>query len=90
MQVTFDKTYRLFYLHSIRLLYSSKEPVSLFVFEDATTHGYGLSAGPLNYEGTKFVLKRLAKFHAASVYLDREVWKKKAFFDKILLCVVVY
>lgn len=61
----------------IRLLYSSKEPVPLFVFEDATTQGFGLSAGPLNYEGTKFVVSRLAKFHAASIFLDREVTFEK-------------
>jgi hypothetical protein len=58
---------------SIRLLYSAKEPEPLFVFEDATTQGYGLSAGPLNFEGTKFVVTRLAKFHAASIYLDKDV-----------------
>lgn len=61
--------------HTIRLLFSSKEPEPLFVFEDATTLGFGLSAGPLNLEGTKFVITRLAKFHAASIYLDREVSK---------------
>lgn len=60
---------------SIRLLFSSKEPEPLFVFEDATTLGFGLSASPLNFEGTKFVVTRLAKFHAASIYLDREVSK---------------
>lgn len=58
---------------TIRLLFSSKEPEPLFVFEDATTLGFGLSASPLNFEGTKFVVTRLAKFHAASIYLDREV-----------------
>lgn len=61
------------FFFTIRLLYSAKEPEPLFVFEDATTQGYGLSAGPLNYEGTKFVVTRLAKFHAASIYLDKDV-----------------
>ncbi|CRL06669.1 CLUMA_CG019570, isoform A [Clunio marinus] len=55
-----------------RLLYSVKEPVPVLVFEDATTNGYGLSSGPLNFEGTKFVATKLAKFHAASVYLNHD------------------
>lgn len=61
------------FLSLIRLLYSAKEPEPLFVFEDATTQGYGLSAAPLSYEETLFVMTRLAKFHAASVFLDRDV-----------------
>jgi hypothetical protein len=69
--------------HSIRLLFSSKDPEPLFVFEDATTLGYGLSAGPLNFEGTKFVVARLAKFHAASLYLDRDVSEKLLFYDNL-------
>lgn len=36
-------------------------------------HGYGLSSGRLNLDSTKFVASKLAKFHAASLYLDREV-----------------
>lgn len=57
----------------IRLLYSVKVPVPVLVFEDATKQGYGLSSGPLNIDGVKFVASKLAKFHAASVYLDRDV-----------------
>ncbi|KAG5678235.1 hypothetical protein PVAND_007927 [Polypedilum vanderplanki] len=57
---------------SPRLLFSSKEPEPVLVFEDATVNGYGISAGPLNLEGTKFVVTKLAKFHAASIYLDRD------------------
>lgn len=47
----------------------------MLVFEDVTMHGYGLSSGPLNVDGTKFVAGKLAKFHAASLYLDRDVNK---------------
>lgn len=43
------------------------------VISDASMHGYGLSSGRLNIDGTKFVASKLAKFHAASLYLDREV-----------------
>lgn len=57
----------------IRLLFSVKEPEPVLVFEDATSHGYGVSAGHLNYEGAKFVAGKLAKFHAASLYLERDV-----------------
>ena len=58
----------------------------LFVFEDVSTHGYGLSAGLLDYEGTKFVVTRIAKFHAASVFLDREV-QKYLLFQLLFSCV---
>jgi Ecdysteroid kinase-like family len=37
-------------------------------------HGYGVSSGRLNIDGTKFVASKLAKFHAASLYLDSEVF----------------
>lgn len=49
------------------------------MFEDVTLHGYGLSSGPLNVDGAKFVAGKLAKFHAASVYLDRDVRFEKPF-----------
>lgn len=55
-----------------RLLFSAKEPVPLLVLEDATTHGYGLASGLPGLEGTKFVASKLAKFHAASLYLDQD------------------
>lgn len=58
---------------SIRLLYSAKEPVSVLVFEDMTMHGYGVSSGTLNFEGVKFVAKKLAKFHATSFYMGKQV-----------------
>lgn len=57
----------------IRLVYSAKEPELVLVFQDVTVDGYGLSSGPLNLDGTKFVAAKLAKFHAASLYLDRDV-----------------
>jgi hypothetical protein len=42
-------------------------------FSDVSMLGYGLSSGRLNLDSTKFVASKLAKFHAASLYLDREV-----------------
>lgn len=70
-QVTLQFCYHFHLL--IRLLFSAKEPEPVLVFEDVTMHGYGLSSGPLNIDGTKFVAGKLAKFHAASLYLDRDV-----------------
>lgn len=46
-------------------------------------HGYGLSSGRLNVDGVKFVASKLAKFHAASLYLDRDVIFLKTFGEKI-------
>lgn len=63
----------LFIFFLIRLLYSVKEPVPVLVFEDAAVNGYGVSSGPLHLDGTKFVASKLAKFHAASVYLNHDV-----------------
>lgn len=62
-------------LFLIRLMYSAKEPVNVLVFEDMTMHGYGLSSGPLNFDSVKFVATKLAKFHAASLYLGKDVRK---------------
>ncbi|CAO1335686.1 unnamed protein product [Diamesa hyperborea] len=55
-----------------RLLYSAKEPVSVLVLEDVTMNGYGLSLEPLNYEETLFVTSKIAKWHAASMFMDRD------------------
>lgn len=57
----------------IRLVYSAKEPLSVLVFEDMTMHGYGLSSGTLDLDGTKFVAAKLAKFHATSFYMGFDV-----------------
>lgn len=45
----------------------------MLVLEDVTTNGYELSVGPLNYEETKCVASKLAKWHAASMFMDRDV-----------------
>jgi hypothetical protein len=58
---------------TIRLLYSAKEPVNVLVFEDMTMHGYGVSSGTLNFESTKFVAAKLAKFHATSFHMGKHV-----------------
>lgn len=76
MQFPHRVTLQLSYLFSsplIRLLFSAKEPEPVLVFEDVAMHGYGVSSEPLNIDGTKFVASKLAKFHAASLYLDRDV-----------------
>lgn len=78
----------LFWFVLIRLLYSVKEPEPVLVFEDVTMSGYGLSSGPLNVDGTKFVAAKLAKFHAASLFLDHEVGMFS--FDKKQSCKRVF
>lgn len=45
----------------------------MLVFEDMTMHGYGLSSGTLNLDGTMFVAAKLAKFHATSFYMGNDV-----------------
>ncbi|XP_070509699.1 uncharacterized protein [Chironomus tepperi] len=56
-----------------KLLYSSKDPVPVLVLEDVSMNGYENSSGPLDLDGTKCVAAKLAKFHAASIYIDRDV-----------------
>ncbi|KAL7047622.1 hypothetical protein ACKWTF_003058 [Chironomus riparius] len=55
-----------------KLLYSSKDPVPLLVLEDVTMNGYDNTTGPLDLFGIKCVTSKLAKFHAASIYIDRD------------------
>lgn len=47
--------------------------MSVLVLEDVTMNGYGLSLEPLNYEETLFVTSKIAKWHAASMFMDRDV-----------------
>lgn len=53
-----------------RLIYQSNEPAPVIVLEDLTQYEYAtIDAVPENFEDTKKVFKRLAKFHAGSFYL---------------------
>uniref|UniRef100_A0A182JZS2 CHK domain-containing protein n=1 Tax=Anopheles christyi TaxID=43041 RepID=A0A182JZS2_9DIPT len=52
-----------------RLLYHEKLPTWVMVFEDITKHGYEMKVKQLNLEESKVVFAKLARWHAASMYL---------------------
>lgn len=41
--------------------------------EDISILGYEMTEKPLDYDGSALVAQRLAKFHAASIYLQANV-----------------
>lgn len=56
-----------------RLIYQSNDPTPIIVLEDACEDGYAtISSVPEDFEETKKVFKRLAKYHAGSFYLANE------------------
>lgn len=53
-----------------RLIYQSNEPSPVIVLEDASVHGYNvIDKPPEDFDVSLKIVKRLAKFHAASFYL---------------------
>ncbi|ETN60247.1 hypothetical protein AND_008119 [Anopheles darlingi] len=52
-----------------RLLYHEKLPRWVMVFEDITKHGYEMKTKQLDYEESKVVFAKLARWHAASMFL---------------------
>lgn len=52
-----------------KLLYHEKEPSWVMVFEDITKHGYEMKTKQLDYEESKVVFAKLARWHAASMFL---------------------
>jgi len=55
------------------LIYQSTEPVPVIVLEDLSVKGFGLvEKPPEDIEVSKRIIQRLAKFHAASHYLNSE------------------
>lgn len=56
---------------SPKCIYHSLEPHPIMIFEDITARGYSLPGGLLDFENTKRVLTKLAKFHAASMVLHQ-------------------
>uniref|UniRef100_A0A182P7B0 CHK domain-containing protein n=1 Tax=Anopheles epiroticus TaxID=199890 RepID=A0A182P7B0_9DIPT len=52
-----------------RLLYHEKLPIWVMVFEDITKHGYGMKVKQLDLEESKVVFGKVARWHAASMYL---------------------
>uniref|UniRef100_A0A182Q4D1 CHK kinase-like domain-containing protein n=1 Tax=Anopheles farauti TaxID=69004 RepID=A0A182Q4D1_9DIPT len=52
-----------------RLLYHQKHPVWVMVFEDITKQGYDMKTKQLDYEESKVIFAKLARWHAASMFL---------------------
>jgi hypothetical protein len=53
-----------------RLIYQSNEPTSVIVIEDSCVDGYTvIDKPPEDLEVSKSIIRRLAKFHAATFYL---------------------
>lgn len=56
-----------------RLLYSSKDPTLVMVFEDITKRDYQMKDNKLDLDESKIVYAKLARWHAASLYLSNSV-----------------
>uniref|UniRef100_A0AAG5CU62 CHK kinase-like domain-containing protein n=1 Tax=Anopheles atroparvus TaxID=41427 RepID=A0AAG5CU62_ANOAO len=52
-----------------KLLYHEKLPAWVMVFEDITKHGYEMKTKQLDYEESKVVFAKLARWHGASMFL---------------------
>lgn len=60
-------------LLSPRLIYHTEDPVPTLILEDLSVSGYEMVEKTLDYDGAKLVAQRIAKFHAASIYLQANV-----------------
>lgn len=57
----------------LRLIYQSNEPSPVIILEDACANGYTvIDKPPKNFEVSKMIVQRLAKFHAANFFLISE------------------
>lgn len=56
-----------------RLLFSSKDPTWVMVFEDITKRDYQMKYTQLNLDEAKIVYAKLARWHASSLYLSNTV-----------------
>lgn len=56
-----------------RLIYQSRDPVDVIILEDITQFGYETLDQHLTFEETKIVISRMAKFHAASLFMEYDV-----------------
>uniref|UniRef100_A0A336MZ52 CSON010227 protein n=1 Tax=Culicoides sonorensis TaxID=179676 RepID=A0A336MZ52_CULSO len=53
-----------------RLIFATFDPIPVLVLEDISVTGYEMVEKPIDYEGAKLVAHRIAKFHAASIYIQ--------------------
>lgn len=64
----------------LRLIYQSNEPAPVIVLEDLSVHGFDvINKPPVDFEESKKIVRRLAKFHAANVIIEDE--KKEDYSD---------
>jgi hypothetical protein len=57
----------------LRLLYQSNDPSSVIILEDVGVHGFAVTKRPPeDFEVSRKIAERLAKFHAASFYMESE------------------
>ncbi|XP_059621219.1 uncharacterized protein LOC132264900 [Phlebotomus argentipes] len=59
-----------------KLVYCGTEPPTL-IFEDITKHGYAMHNGFYDFENAMKVVKKLAKFHALSYYMNDNKYSYK-------------
>ncbi|XP_055706899.1 uncharacterized protein LOC129803990 [Phlebotomus papatasi] len=59
-----------------RLIYHNTDP-DILIFEDITKLGYEMNNGFYDFHSTIKVVKKLAKFHALSIYIDDNKYKHK-------------
>ncbi|XP_053691218.1 uncharacterized protein LOC128739747 [Sabethes cyaneus] len=65
-----------YYQVSPKFLYASADPKPVIVLEDVASKGFDVHKTQLDLEGSKVVLAKLAKFHAASHTLLKDVTNK--------------
>ncbi|XP_063706889.1 uncharacterized protein LOC134835833 [Culicoides brevitarsis] len=53
-----------------RLIYQTSDPAPIIIMEDISVLGYEMTEKTLGFDDAKMVASRLAKFHAASMYLQ--------------------
>lgn len=61
---------------SIRLIYQSFDPAPVIVLEDICVDGFQMIGKPFDYETGLKIASTLAKFHATSMYIKKNVGSK--------------
>ncbi|GAB0087172.1 LOC111597534 [Sergentomyia squamirostris] len=59
-----------------KMIYHSKEP-PIIIFEDITKYGYVMHDGLFDFDNTIKIVKKLAKFHAVSFYMNDNKYAHK-------------
>lgn len=60
-------------IEHFRLIYQSNEPTPVIILEDVSVQGFSVTERPPeDFEVSKQIARRLAKFHAANFFLHHE------------------